>query len=85
MEIATSIGYTEGYGTFHLERLYPLFCEYLASQGITVKMGYGTGPRAKWQTILIALDKLGLPRKLMIHGLKREAFLFPLIGNLEAY
>ncbi len=85
INIAVSIGYTEGYGTFHLERLYPIFCKYLASQGIAVRMGYGSGPRAKWQTILRALDKLGLSRKLMIHGLKREAFLFPLITNLKDY
>jgi hypothetical protein len=29
--------------------------------------------------------KLGLPRQLLRHGIKREAFLFPLIGNLQAY
>ena len=83
--IAISLGYTEGYGTFHLEVLYPLFREFLEAQGVSTKGGYGVGPRIKWQTCVRALERLGLPRSLLRHALRREAFLFPLIHNLEDY
>lgn len=83
--IAESLGYTIGYGSFHLLDLYPLFREYLEERGISTRGGYGTGPRRKWQTIIRALDQLGLPRRLLRHGIKREAFLFPLINNLKGY
>jgi len=83
--IAISIGYTEGYGAFHLEPLYPLFREYLESQGIRTRGGYGVGPRIKWQTCVRALERLGLSRALLRHTVKREAFLFPLIHNLQDY
>ena len=83
--IAESLKYTEGYGSFHLLRLYPLFREFLEAQGISTRGGYGTGPRRKWQTMVRALAQLGFPSDLLKHGVKREAFLFPLIHNLEAY
>lgn len=83
--IAESLGYTEGYGTFHLMELYPLFREFLESQGISTRGGFGTGPRRKWQTMVRALDRLGLPSDLLRHGVKREVFLFRLVDNLEAY
>lgn len=83
--IGESLGYTEGYGTFHLMELYPLFREFLESQGISTRGGFGTGPRRKWQTMVRALDRLGLPSDLLRHGVKREVFLFRLVDNLEAY
>lgn len=83
--IAESLGYTEGYGTFHLMELYPLFREFLESQGISTRGGFGTGPRRKWQTMVRVLDRLGLPSNLLRHGVKREVFLFRLVNNLEAY
>ncbi|WP_448383559.1 Druantia anti-phage system protein DruA [Desulfosoma sp.] len=83
--IAESLGYTEGYGTFHLMELYPLFREFLESRGISTQGGFGTGPRRKWQTMVRALDRLGLPSDLLRHGVKREVFLFRLVNNLEAY
>ncbi|MCR4404731.1 MAG: DUF4338 domain-containing protein [Candidatus Acetothermia bacterium] len=83
--IAESLGYTEGYGTFHLMELYPLFREFLESQGISTRGGFGTGPRRKWQTMVRALDQLGLPSDLLRHGVKQEVFLFRLVNNLEAY
>lgn len=83
--IATSLGYTEGYGSFHLLRLYPQFRSFLEAQGISTRGGYGTGPRRKWQTMVRALERLGFSSDLLKHGLKREGFLFPLIHNLEEY
>lgn len=83
--IGTSIGFTEGFGSFHLMNLYPLFKEFLESAGVNTNGGYGTGPRRKWQIMRAALERLGLPGDLLKHGVKREAFLFPLIDNLENY
>lgn len=85
VQIAESLGYTNGYGNFHLQRLYPIFKEYLAGEDISVQGGYGTGPRRTWQIMRRALDKLGIPGDILKHGVKREAFLFRLVDNLEAY
>lgn len=83
--IAESIGYTEGYGIFHLMEPYPLFREFLESRGISTYGGFGTGPRRKWQTMVRALDRLGFSSDLLRHGVRREVFLFRLVNNLEAY
>lgn len=83
--IAKSIGYTEGYGAFHLAELYPLFRGFLENQGISTRGGFGSGPRRKWQIIVKALRRLGLSDQLLYHGVKREVFLFRLVDNLEAY
>jgi len=83
--IAESLGYTDGYGSFHLMELYPLFREFLESEGISTRGGFGTGPRIKWQTMVRALERLGFSRDLLRHGVRREAFLFPLIKNLKDY
>jgi hypothetical protein len=83
--IAESLGYTEGYGTFHLLRLYPLFRDFLEEQGISTRGGYGTGPRRKWQTMVRALGRIGFSSDLLKHGIRREAFVFPLIENLPPY
>ena len=83
--LAQSVGYTQGYGSFHLSHLYSLFREYLEEMGISTRGGFGTGPRVKWQTMVRALERLGFSRDLLRHGVKREAFLFPLASNLKNY
>ncbi len=83
--IAESLGYTDGYGSFHLMELYSLFRQFLESEGISTRGGFGTGPRIKWQTMVRALERLGFSRDLLRHGVKREAFLFPLVDNLKDY
>jgi len=85
ISIAESIGFTNGYGNFHLQRLYPIFKEYLAGKEISVVGGYGTGPRRSWQLIRRTLDEIGLSADLLKHGVRREAFLFRLIDNLDEY
>lgn len=83
--IAESIGYTEGYGSFHLRELYPLFRAFLEHHGVSTRGGFGVGPRRTWQTIVRALERLGLSASLLRHGVQREVFLFRLIDNLEEY
>jgi len=85
IQIAESIGYTEGYGIFHLLELYPLLRSFLESQGISTRGGFGTGPRRKWQILVMALKRLGLSGELLRHGIQREVFLFRLVDNLEDY
>ena len=83
--IAESLGYTNGYGNFHLQRLYPVFKQYLEAEEISTHGGYGTGPKRSWQIIRRALDKIGISGDILKHGIKREAFLFRLVDNLEDY
>jgi len=83
--LAESLGLTNGYGNFHLQRLYPLFKEYLESVGVDTKGGYGTGPKRSWQLMRLALDRLDISADLLKHGVQREAFIFRLIDNLEEY
>lgn len=83
--VAESIGFTEGYGNFHLQKLYPVFKEYLVAKGVSIEGGYGTGPRRSWQLIRSTLDRVGFSGDLLKHGVQRETFLFPLITNLKKY
>lgn len=83
--IAESIGYTEGYGSFHLMEFYPQLRMLLKRQGGSTQGGLDKGPRRKWQIITLALHHLGLPSDLLRHNVKREVFLFRLVENLEAY
>lgn len=83
--IAESLGFTEGYGNFHLQRLYPKLKEYLAAEEIDTVGGYGTGPKRSWQIMRRALDKIGIKGDALKHGVRREAFLFRLTTNLEEY
>lgn len=83
--IAESLGYTQGYGSFHLSSFYKQFKDLLETQGVSTRGGFGVGPRIVWQTNERAFRKLGLPKALLQHGLQREAFLFALISNLDEY
>jgi hypothetical protein len=49
----------------------------------SLRGGFGTGPRRKWQTMVRAPDRFGLPSDLLRHGVKREMFLFRRIDNAE--
>lgn len=82
--LAESIGYTKGYGTIHLEHVYPDVVKMLKGElDDFVTGGYGNGPKIRWQHFTRALRALGLPSNYFEHGLQREAFLFRLVENLE--
>lgn len=85
MLIAESIGFTKGYGAFHLAEVYSLIREFMKGRGFSMRDSFYKGPRPKWQIVSKALAELGLPYKLLHHGVKREVFLFRLVDNLEAY
>ena len=82
--LAEPIGYTKGYGTIHLEHVYPDIVKMLRGEsGNFVTGGYGNGPKIRWQHFTRALQMLGLPSNYFEHGLKREAFLFRFVEDLE--
>jgi hypothetical protein len=83
--VVQPIGYTEGYGSFHLSIVYPLIREYLEQEGVLTYGGFGNGPKIVWQNINRARQRLNLSDELLKHGIKREVFLFPLINNLSEY
>ena len=85
ISIAESIGYTKGYGNFHFQRLYPQFKAFLDEQNISVDGGYGTGPKRTWQLIRKTLNEIDISEDFLKHGIRREAFLFRLIDNLDDY
>ncbi|MDH1442965.1 DUF4338 domain-containing protein [Pseudomonas sp. GD03721] len=81
--LAKSLGYTKGYGTIHLEELYPQLVSWLKSIGRHVPAGFGNGPKVRWQNIVRALLELELPREYLSHGICREVFIFELVNNLR--
>jgi hypothetical protein len=80
--LAEPIGYTQGYGTLHLEHLYPEVRHYLEMTNEYNNGGFGTGPKARWQNLINALQKLGLSKALLQHGIKREVFIYDLVSDL---
>lgn len=81
--LAEPIGYTQGFGTLHLEGLYEQMCDYLRMENRFTKGGFGNGPKVRWQNITRALIAVGLPRTLLRHGLQREVFLYRFVDDLE--
>lgn len=81
-ELAEPIGYTLGYGMLHLEHLYDQITQFLAAEGALTPNGYGNGPKVRWQNATKALVALNLPRALLVHGVQRQVFLYPLVERL---
>lgn len=83
--LAEPIGYTKGYGTIHLESLYPNIVELLKAEpeGF-ISGGYGNGPKIRWQNFTRAIRKLSLPYSCLEHGLQREVFLYRFAEDLES-
>lgn len=84
-KVCLSLGFTEGYGNFHLTTLVPEIRRWLATQGIVTRSGFGSGPRAIWSDITRACTLLGLDNeKILGHGMAREGFVFPLAVNWQS-
>lgn len=83
--IAEPLGYTKGYGSFHLSAVYDSVKDYLETRGISSSGGFGVGPRIVWQNHVRAWKALGLSGKAMRHGVKRQIFWFPLARNVIDY
>ncbi len=81
--LAKSLGYTKGFGTVHLEALYPHMVAWLKDHGKHVPAGFGHGPKVRWQNIIHTLGQLGIPRTYLGHGVEREVFIFEFVSNLD--
>ena len=81
--LAEPIGYTKGYGSIHLDAVYPEIRQFLENKGVYHHGGYGKGPKQRWQNISRALTLLGVPQKQVKHGVEREVFLYRLVDKLE--
>lgn len=82
--LAESLGYTKGFGTIHLETVYPEIESFLKRHNQFISGGFGKGPRVRWQNIANAFKILGIPSKYSQHGVKREVFIFRHASNIEA-
>lgn len=82
--LAEPIGFTKGFGTIHLEGIYPEVQKLLRSETMGyISGGYGNGPKIRWQNFTRALSILNLPQVYFEHGLQREVFLFRFVNELE--
>ncbi len=80
--VATSVGFTAGYGEFHFsDGLYDVVTEYARRHCVpTAKRSeWGSGFRNRREVVKKALQHMGLPADpLLRHGVRREVFVFPL-------
>lgn len=81
--LAEPIGYTKGYGSIHLDAVYPEIRQFLENKDVYHYGGYGKGPKQRWQNIGRALSLLEVPQKKVKHGVEREVFLYRLVDKLE--
>lgn len=81
--LAKPLGFTRGFGTVHLEGLYPHIVAWLKDHGKHVPAGFGHGPKVRWQNVINVLSELGISRTYLEHGLEREVFIFEFASNLD--
>ncbi len=82
--LAKPLGYTKGFGTLHLEAVYPEMVSWLRRTGNFVPAGFGNGPKVRWQNVVKVLADLGIPRSYLEHGVLREVYIFELVRNLQS-
>ncbi len=84
--LAEQLGYTKGYGNFHLHQVYQDIKNFLTDQGYEdVNKGYGRGPKPVWQNISKTLTMLGISHERLNHGIPRQAWSIPLARNAWEY
>ena len=85
-EYFRSIGYTEGWGHFHIpDALFSELRDYLRQTGhpYADRHRFGAGPNWRLRTTRAALGALGFKRNLLRHGIRREVFISRLASNAE--
>jgi hypothetical protein len=83
-----SVGFTLGSGEFHFSNgLYKAMTDYaLANCQPTAKAAkWGTGFRSRREVVRKTLRHLGLPDRLIYHGVQREVFVVPLARNTASF
>ena len=85
-KVAVPLGYTKGYGNFHLHDVYQDIKKFLTQQGYEdANKGYGRGPKPVWQNISKTLTMLGMSHQGLNHGIPRQAWGIPLAKNAWKY
>ena len=81
-----SVGYSEGYGHFHIsEETFQNIVEILKIEGKTENNRFGCGPNWKFRVIRKGLVSAGLPPSILKHGIRREVYCIPLATNYKDY
>ena len=85
-KLAVPLGYTKGYGNFHLHEVYQDIKKFLIQQGYEdANKGYGRGPKPVWQNISRTLTMLGMSHQGLNHGIPRQAWGILLAENAWDY
>lgn len=82
------IGATEGYGHFHFpESIIKEMRSYLRRSHHKYADGhkFGEGPNWRMRLIREALSRVGLPPRILCHGIKRQVFAVPLLKNTKEF
>ena len=82
--IMTSVGYTSGWGHFHIsDGLFTEIRNYLSEIGddYADNHRFGDGPNWKLRAVRKTLSLLGMDPSLLQHGIAREVFVCPLASN----
>lgn len=81
-EIAERLGYTKGFGTFHIpDSLFSKIKKYLEIEGINTETTFGFGPSKRIKLLYQAFSKLNLPNYSQ-HQIQREYYMFSHVENL---
>jgi Domain of unknown function (DUF4338) len=83
-----SVGFSQGSGEFHFSNgLYGAIYGYADRYCVPTakKDRWGSGFRNRREVIRKCLIKIGLPRELLYHGVKREVFVAPLARNTREF
>lgn len=84
IEYFTSIGYTGGWGHFHIpDGLFAELRDYLREVGHSYAdlHRFGQGPNWRLRTTRVALETLGFEEDMLRHGIQREVFICQLATN----
>jgi hypothetical protein len=82
------VGWTEGYGHFHLsESLFRRLRNVLAAKNHRYANAYNFGQGPNWRIRLSreGLKVLGLDPNLLRHGISREVYVMPLANNVREF
>jgi hypothetical protein len=87
-EVFQPVGFTEGYGHFHLANgTFEKIREYMRVCGDEEieRYKFGSGPNYRIRVVRKALERLQLPASLLRHGVSRGVYVAPLAKNTVAF
>jgi hypothetical protein len=82
------IGETKGYGHFHLSNgIFNRIRLMLTAEGHDYAQGhqFGDGPNWRFRVIRIGLEKLGMDKEILRHGIFREVYAIPMFPNFREF